>query len=88
MPLTTVPSGAPRRFSRISLRIGAGDRVHGVEAHAEAAGEHGADRVEVEQRLHQRGIVGDRVDHLDGHVAGLDGADRVEVDVAAMSAIL
>ena len=28
--------------------------------------------VEIEQRLHQRGIVGDRIDDLDGHVAGLD----------------
>ena len=34
--------------------VGAGDRVHGVEAHAEAGGEQRADRIEVEQRLHQR----------------------------------
>ena len=47
------------------LAVGAGHRMHGVEAHAEAACEHLADRREVEQRLHQRGIVGDRIDHLD-----------------------
>ncbi len=38
-------------------------------------------RVEIEQRLHQRGIVGDRVDDLDGHVARLLRADAAEVDV-------
>ena len=64
------------------LGIGAGHGVHGVERHAEAALEHRADRVEIEQRLHQFGIVGDRIDHLDRHAARLDGADRVEVDRA------
>ena len=50
--------------------------MHGVEGHAEAAGEHRADRREVEQRCHQRGVVGDRVDDLDGHAAELLGAER------------
>ena len=54
--------------------------MHGVEAHAEAALEHRADRVEVEQALHQLGIVRDRVDHLDRHAAGLHRADLVDVD--------
>ena len=61
--------------------VGAGDGAHRVEAHGEAALEHRADRGEVEQRLHQLGIVGDRVDHLDGHAAEVAGAGRVEVDV-------
>ena len=39
------------------VRVGAGDRVHGVEAHAKAGGEQRADRVEIEQRPHQRGVV-------------------------------
>ena len=72
--------------------IGPGDRVHGVEAHGESAGEHRRDGVEVEEILHQRGIGGDRVDDLDHHVAqmrlalgrkvdpGLVG-DAVEVDL-------
>ena len=55
-------------------------RMHGVEAHAEAALEHGADRVEVEQALHQFGIVADRIDHIDRHAAGLHRAHLVDVD--------
>ena len=64
--------------------VGAGDGVHGVEGHGEAALEHRADRGEVEQRLHQLGVVGDRVDDLDGHAAEVAGADRVEVDVGGV----
>jgi hypothetical protein len=61
--------------------VGARHRVHGVEGHAEAAGEHGADGVEVEERLHQRGVVGDRVDHLDRHRPERPLAERVDVHV-------
>ena len=39
------------------------------------------DGIEVEQRLHQLGIVGDRIDDLDRHVADLAGADPAQVDV-------
>ena len=64
--------------------VGAGDGGHGVEGHAEAAGEHGADGGEVEERLHQLGVVGDGVDDLDGHVAELLGAEPVEVEVGGV----
>ena len=64
--------------------VGAGDGGHGVEGHAEAAGEHGADGGEVEEGLHQLGVVGDGVDDLDGHVAELLGADPVEVEVGGV----
>jgi hypothetical protein len=61
--------------------IGARDGVHRIEAHAEAARpQQVADAVEVEQLFHQRGIVGDRVDDLDRHVAHLRGALAGEVD--------
>ncbi len=61
--------------------IGAGDGVHGVEGHAEAAGKERADGVEVEEGLHQRRVVVHRIDHVDAHAAvGLE-ADLVEVEV-------
>ena len=56
-----VARGAVRRAQPVFedfLGVGAGHRMHGVEAHAEAAGEHLPDRVEVEQALHQLGVVG------------------------------
>ena len=63
------------------VRVRAGDRMQGVVAHAEAGSEQGADRVEVEQRLHQRQILRDRVDHLDLHALDLDRPEAVDVDV-------
>ena len=63
--------GGAERALEDRLGIGPGDRVHGVEAHGEAGGEQAADRIEIEQRLHQRLVVGDRIDHLDGHLLQL-----------------
>ena len=81
VPLRTVPAGAPSSRLEDRLGIRAGDGVHRVEGQAEAAGEQGAQRVEVEQLAHQRGVVGHRVDHLDRHRAELLRADAAEVDV-------
>jgi hypothetical protein len=64
-----------------ALRVGPRHRAHRVEGHAEAAREHRGDGVEVEQRLHQRGVVLDRVDHLDRHLAEPLLAQPVEVQV-------
>ena len=64
-------------------RVRPAHRAHGVEAHAVAGGEPGAHGVEVEELLHQLGVVGDRVDHLDRHAAERARAERVEVDVLA-----
>ena len=63
------------------VSVGAGYRVQGVEAHAKPGGEQGADGVEIEQGLHQRQILGDRVDHLDLHALDLDRPKAVDVDV-------
>ena len=63
------------------MRIRPGHGVHGVETHREAGGEKRADRVEIEQRLHQRQILGDGVDDLDRRVLELDGAEAVDVEV-------
>ncbi len=63
--------------------VGPADGAHRVEAHAPALGEPGAHGVEVEQLLHQRRIVGHRVDDLDLHVAD---ALRPEVS-RSMSAV-
>ena len=41
-------------------RIRPGDRVHRIEAQPEAAAEQIAQPVEIEDPLHQRGIIGDR----------------------------
>ena len=64
-----------------AMRIGSGDRSHGVELHGEAGVDQVADRVEVEQRLHQFGIVGHRVDHLHHHGAKPRLADATKVHV-------
>ena len=50
-------------------RIGAGHRAHRVEAQPEAAAEQVAQPVEIEDALHQRGVIGDRVDDRDLHRA-------------------
>ena len=74
----------PRARAELPLEngvgIGAGHRMHRVKTHFEAGGEQSADRVEVEQRLHQRRIFGDGVD--DGDLGALDPghADRIEID--------
>ncbi len=67
-----------------AVRVGAGDGVHGIELHAEAARKHGAYPVEIEQRLHELGIVGDRIDHLHDHGARMVGADGAQVDVGCV----
>jgi hypothetical protein len=52
------------------LRVGAVDRVHGVETHAEIRTcQQSGNAIEVEQGLQQFGIVGDRIDDADHHVA-------------------
>ena len=69
------------------LGIRPGHRMHGIETHAEAAREQRADRIEIEQPLHQLGIVGNRVDHLDGHRPEVVGADRGEVDIGRIQCL-
>ncbi len=62
-------------------RVGPGHRVHGVEAHLQRARcQLVADQREVEQAFHERGVVRDRVDHLDVHAAEPSGTDQVQVD--------
>ncbi len=75
-------SGARLQFAlEDRMRIRTGDGVQPVEPHTEARGEEIADRVEVEQRLHQREILRDRVDDLDLGPLDLDGPEAVDVDV-------
>ena len=62
------------------LSVGSGDSVHGVEAHTETRLEQGAQRVEVEQALHQLGIIGHGVDDFDLDAANFEGAQLVEID--------
>ena len=63
------------------VRIGTGDRAHRIEAHREAALHRGADRVEIEERFHQIGVVGNRIDDRNRHARHLHVARRIEVDV-------
>ena len=51
--------------------IRAGHGVHRVKGHGVAGRDRRADRVEIKQAFHQRGIIGDRVDHLDRQIADL-----------------
>jgi len=61
--------------------VRAGDRMHRIEAHAKApALQHRADALEVEQPLHQRRVVGDRIDHLDAQAAELGRFDAGQID--------
>ncbi len=55
--------------------------MHRVELHAEPALDHGADGVEVEQALHQFGIIGNGIEDDDLGVADPCGADRVDIDI-------
>ena len=75
----------PRLRAELALedRMGvrAGDGVHGVETHAKAGGDQRFDRVEVEQRLHQRQVLRHRIDDLDGRAFQRRAAQPVDVDV-------
>ena len=64
------------------FRIGAGDCIHRIEAHAERArGEQFAHRIEIEQLLHQFGVISDRIENIDDHVTESLLTDKVEIDV-------
>ena len=63
------------------VRIRAGDRVHGVEAHAEARGEQRPHGLEVEQGFHQGEVLRHRIDDLDFGAFEPDRAEAVDVDV-------
>ena len=66
------------------VRVRPGDGVQRVVAHAEARGEQGADRVEVEQRLHQREILRDGVDDFDLGPLDLDRPQAIDVDIGGV----
>ena len=61
--------------------VGAGHRAHGVEPHAEAGGEQAADRVEIDEFLHQGRVIGHRVDDGDDHAVDPSLAHGVEVEI-------
>ena len=79
---------AARRRAEVILQdsrgVGSGHGVHRVEAQGQAAGDGGADGVEIEQRAHQRLVVGDGIDDFDRRRAELDRADHVEIDVGGL----
>ena len=70
------------------VRVGAGDRVHRVEAHAEAGGEQGADGVEVEQRPHQRRVVRHRIDDLDRRRRRASSSPSASRSTSGVSSVL
>ena len=75
-------SGAGLQFAlEDRVRIRAGHRMQGVEAHAEARCEQSADGVEVEQRLHQREVLRDRIDNLDLGPLDPDSPEAIDVHV-------
>jgi hypothetical protein len=62
--------------------VGSGDGVHGIEPHAEAVRlDQCAHGREIEQRVHQVGVVGDRVHDLDLHLAELLVAHMIDIHV-------
>ena len=58
--------------------------MQAVETHAETRSEQSADRVEVEQRLHQREILRDWIDDFDLGLLDLDGPEAVDVHVSGV----
>ncbi len=82
-----IHAGAFRRTESVFedfLAVRPGDRMHGIEAEGEARLDQRADRVEIEQLFHQRGIIGNRVDDFHIHVAKLLGADRIDVGIRGL----
>ena len=63
------------------LGVGAGDRAHRVEANAITLLQPRSNAVEVEERLHKVGVVGDGVHNLHPHPLDPRLAGSVEVDV-------
>ena len=61
--------------------IWASHRVHRIECHRQARR---ADRGKIEQRFHQVGIVGDRVDHADHHAADMCVTHDVQIDIGGI----
>ena len=73
--------GRAQSFLDDVSRVRACDGAHRVEAHAEAAAEERAQPFEVEQLLHDRRVVFERVDDDDLCVADARGAFAFEVNV-------
>src|SRR3546814_15997245 len=61
--------------------IRAGDGMHGVEAQGEAGLDERADRLEVEQREHEVGVDGHRVDHYHRQATQPGPSEARDVDV-------
>ena len=57
------------------------DGVHRVEAHPKAGAEQRAQSFEVEQRLHDRGVIRERIDDDDLCIAEVEAAFALEVYV-------
>ena len=82
-----VDDRAGRRAKRAfedGVSIGTGDGAERVEVQAEATSEQRGDAIEVEQRLHQRLVVGNGVDDLDGQIAEGAGAEAAEIDLGSV----
>ncbi len=68
--------------SQDRLRVRSVDRVHRIEAQAEVRlPDQLGDAFEIEQTLHQRGVIGDRVDDDQPHRSELRLTDAIEIDV-------
>ena len=61
--------------------IGPSDRVHRIHPHAKTALKERADGGEVKKALHQRGIIGHRVDHIDNHIADVLASDQSKIRI-------
>ncbi len=58
-----------------------GDSVHRIKGHGEAAGHCGPNARKIEQAFHQISIIGNRINHFDGHVRHHHRADHVQIDI-------
>ena len=65
--------------------VGTGNRVHGVEAHAEQAGiDQALNAIEVKQVLHEFGVIGYRVNNFDNHGAEFLFTRRIQVKLGTV----
>ena len=63
------------------MRVWASHGAHRIKPHAVSGFEHRFDRREIEQGFHQGGVIGDRVHHIDDHIAQMAAPDGRKVCV-------
>ena len=62
-------------------RIGTANGMHGIESESEPAGKKGTDGIEIENRLHQFGIIRNGINYLNRHVLHSDRSGFSQIHI-------